>query len=151
MLENRDSFKSDNDVFAPRKRIGAEERSLPALEKAITVDFNKANESEFEHQKPGQTDASNITLKVDKKFSSLFDRISGILGEELAKKVWADKWYFQQEGIDYVISNLQTSLSSATDSDKSFLVGIISDIWADADLKTYKENTKSLKIIKKYK
>ena len=85
------------------------------------------------------------------KFSPIFDRISGILGEEQSKKVWADKWYFQQEGIESAISNINTSLSSASDTDKIFLVGFIADICADSDIKVAKESTKPLKIIKKYK
>ena len=48
------------------RRIGVEERSIPALERVTPIDYNKVNESDYEHQNPGQTDSSNLTLKVDK-------------------------------------------------------------------------------------
>ena len=108
-------------------KIGAEERALPALGRITPIDFNKINEEEFEHQKPDHTEPSNITLKVDKKFSAYYDKISTILGDELAKKVWADKWYFQQDGIDQTIQNLKTIMASISESDKTFIIGIVSD------------------------
>jgi len=57
------------------------------LGRITPLDYNAVNEEEFEHQKPGQTDSSNLTLKVDKKFGPFLDKISNILGDELAKKL----------------------------------------------------------------
>ncbi len=76
-----------NDIFAPKKKIGLEERALPALGRETPIDFNKVNEEEFEHQKPDQTNASKLTLKVDPKYVSFLEKLTNVFGEDLAKKV----------------------------------------------------------------
>jgi len=119
--------KIENDIFAPKRIIGAEERTLPALGRG-PVDFNKVNEDEYEYQKPEQTNSAKITLKVDKKLAQHLDKVTGILGEDLAKKVCADKWYFQQEGLQAVISDLGSTLQPKTEADRLYIIGFLADI-----------------------
>jgi hypothetical protein len=145
--------KIENDIFAPKKVIGMEERALPALGRQTPLDFNKVNEDDFEHQKPEQINSSNLTLKVDKKYAPYLDRINGIFGEELAKKVWADKWFFQQEGLQSAVSDLSNTFSSKTEAEKIFIIGFLTDVCCDSDLKTTIGSSKSkqpVKIVKKH-
>jgi hypothetical protein len=128
IIKKNDLQLDDNDIFAPKSRIGLEERALPALGRNKPIDFSKVNENEFEHQKPDQLNASKITLKVDKKFGAIFEKVSSVFGDELAKKVCADKWYFQQEGIDSAVNDLLTHLQSSNDTDKTFIIGLLADI-----------------------
>jgi hypothetical protein len=125
-----------NNIFAPKTKIGIEERALPALGRQTPLDFNKVNEQEFEHQKPDQINSSKLTLKVDKKLAHLVDKLGSILGDDLSKEVCADKWYFQQSGIESTVKSLQTHLEKANDSDKKFLVGFLADTLADVDMRS---------------
>ena len=139
----------DHDIFAPKIKIGIDERSLPALGRETPIDFSKVNEEEYEHQKPNQINASKLTLKVDPKYVYYLDKLTGVFGEDMAKKVWADKWYFQQEGIDSAVKSLKESLQSSEDSDKILIIGFLSDLCADADLKVKTSSSKTGRKIKK--
>lgn len=107
----------DNDIFAPKGLPRADERELPALGRNTPIDYNKVNEDEFEHQKPDKTESTNITLKVEKRYVQLLDKLTNILGDEMAKKACADKWYFQQEAITNSVGDLTSILSGKSDSD----------------------------------
>lgn len=139
----------DNDIFAPKNKFGLEERALPALGRNAPLDFSKVNENEFEHQKPDQINASKLTLKVDKKFGPVYEKVSSVFGDELAKKVCADKWYFQQEGIDSAVKDLTTHLQSSNDVDKNFIIGFLADICVDNDLKSRNSSSKTGRKLKK--
>lgn len=139
----------ENDIFAPKNKIGFEERALPALGRETPIDFNKVNEEEFEHQKPEQINSSKITLKVDPKYIHYLDKLTTVFGEEMAKKVCADKWYYQQEGIGSAIENLKTQLESVNGIDKNLVIGLLADLCSDADMKIKTSTSKTGRKIKK--
>lgn len=111
-----------NDIFAPKRKIGLEERALPALGRETPIDFSKVNEEEFEHQRPDQIKPSKLTLKVDPKYVSYLEKLTNVFGEDLAKKVCADKWYFQQEGIESAVKGLKEGLESRTAEEQSSII-----------------------------
>ncbi|CAI2386351.1 unnamed protein product [Moneuplotes crassus] len=122
----------ENDIFAPKK-IGLDERALPALGRETPIDFSKVNEEEFEHQKPDQINSSKITLKVDPRHVSHLEKLTNIFGEDLAKKVCADKWYYQQEGIEFTVKGIKDKLENQSDEDKTRIIQFLSDIISDYD------------------
>ncbi|CAI2386316.1 unnamed protein product [Moneuplotes crassus] len=128
-------FVKDNDIFAPKRKIGIEERALPALGRQTPIDYSKVNEEEFEHQKPNQINASKLTLKVDPRHVSHVEKLTTVFGEDLAKKVCADKWYFQQEGIESAVKNLRDQLDGQPNEDKQHIIEFLADLISDFDLR----------------
>ena len=124
-----------DNIFTSKNQPGREERELPALGRSTPIDYNKVNENDFEHQKPDQTNSTSITLKVDKKLAPSLDRLTSILGPEMAKKACADKWYFQQEAITNTISELTNILNDKPESDTIFLIGYLANVCSDSDMK----------------
>ena len=132
-----------NDIFAPKTLPRAEERELPALGRAGPIDYSKINEDDYEHQKPDQTDSTSLSLKVDSKLVVSLDKLTSILGPEMAKKACADKWYFQQEAITKTINQLKEVLNDKTDQDVQYLIEFIADICADVSINSTKQASKA--------